>query len=433
MFRKLQTVIYVFFQSRDIVGKLSVFITIEKKIVSGEYTHEYVYSYKDDFARELESISMPYGLKSTRITDANGRLKERELSANGTKLAHEYYYFRKQGDHGTNQISSVRYGERKNGQYVVKDGISYTYDECGNISEIKENGKLSARYGYDKLNRLIREDNVQLKKTTLFIYDNNGNILSKREAAFTLGDTDKITEFSNEKEYYYDAVQPDRLVAFGDEGIQGYDSIGNPASYRGKNFTWQKGRQLASAVTEEGEVLSFTYDARGRRTGKSGQGEGTKYVYAGDTLIREERYDKDDMLCFGDDLIAGDARILGSVSRDELEYLYGQEGITGLVCNGEKYYFRRNVQGDITRIYALDGTLQACYTYDAWGNHRVSIADGTEIYNSNTGVSAGYEGHIGNINPYRYRGYYYDPETGLYYCLAGTMTLKSADGLTLTT
>ena len=55
------------------------------------------------------------------------------------------------------------------------------------------------------------------------------------------------------------------------------------------------------------------------------------------------------------------------------------------------------------------------YTYDAWGNHR--IYDGsTLIYDSATGViAAGYENHIAILNPIRYRGYYYDTETRLYY------------------
>ena len=56
------------------------------------------------------------------------------------------------------------------------------------------------------------------------------------------------------------------------------------------------------------------------------------------------------------------------------------------------------------------------YTYDAWGNHR--IYDGSAlIYDSATGViAAGYESHIAILNPIRYRGYYYDTETQLFYC-----------------
>ena len=46
------------------------------------------------------------------------------------------------------------------------------------------------------------------------------------------------------------------------------------------------------------------------------------------------------------------------------------------------------------------------YTYDAWGNHKVLNPDGTE----NTSAM-----FIGNINPIRYRSYYFDTETGLYF------------------
>ena len=46
------------------------------------------------------------------------------------------------------------------------------------------------------------------------------------------------------------------------------------------------------------------------------------------------------------------------------------------------------------------------YSYDAWGNCKVLNASGAEITDAN---------HIGNLNPFRYRGYYYDTETKLYY------------------
>ena len=46
------------------------------------------------------------------------------------------------------------------------------------------------------------------------------------------------------------------------------------------------------------------------------------------------------------------------------------------------------------------------YVYDAWGNHKVCSSTGAEISDTT---------HVGHINPIRYRGYYYDVETGLYY------------------
>ena len=62
-------------------------------------------------------------------------------------------------------------------------------------------------------------------------------------------------------------------------------------------------------------------------------------------------------------------------------------------------YYEKNLQGDITGIYDASGNLKAEYAYDAWGNPVVTVdIDG-----------------IGTLNLFRYRGYYYDTETGLYY------------------
>ena len=64
--------------------------------------------------------------------------------------------------------------------------------------------------------------------------------------------------------------------------------------------------------------------------------------------------------------------------------------------------------GDVTHIYDTNGALKAHYIYDAWGNHRIYDVNGDEVTKSMSD-------HIGNINPIRYRGYYYDIETELYY------------------
>ena len=66
------------------------------------------------------------------------------------------------------------------------------------------------------------------------------------------------------------------------------------------------------------------------------------------------------------------------------------------------YYVTTNVQGDVLGIYTAAGVLLASYEYDAWGNCTVTT------HNANY--------TIGDLNPIRYRGYYYDTETGFYYC-----------------
>ena len=74
----------------------------------------------------------------------------------------------------------------------------------------------------------------------------------------------------------------------------------------------------------------------------------------------------------------------------------------------ETYLYEKNLQGDIVAIYNASGAKLANYTYDAWGRI-LSITDGN---NQDVTDNAS---HIGNINPMRYRGYYYDSDLDLYY------------------
>ena len=70
------------------------------------------------------------------------------------------------------------------------------------------------------------------------------------------------------------------------------------------------------------------------------------------------------------------------------------------------YLCRKDLQGNIIALIDNNGNTVVEYKYDAWGNHKVVDANGNEVTSSN---------HLGNLNPFRYRGYYYDIETGLYF------------------
>ena len=76
--------------------------------------------------------------------------------------------------------------------------------------------------------------------------------------------------------------------------------------------------------------------------------------------------------------------------------------------NGSDYWFYRNAQNDVIGIVDSSGSVVAKYTYDDWGKV-LTVTDG-----QGNDISANAT-HIANINPIRYRGYYYDAETGLYY------------------
>ena len=91
-----------------------------------------------------------------------------------------------------------------------------------------------------------------------------------------------------------------------------------------------------------------------------------------------------------------------SLTNATLYYLYDASGsVQGFIYNNTYYYFQKNLQGDIVRILNSVGTIVTEYTYDAWGKVLTT-----------TGSMAS---TVGKYNPFRYRGYYYDVETGFYY------------------
>ena len=86
---------------------------------------------------------------------------------------------------------------------------------------------------------------------------------------------------------------------------------------------------------------------------------------------------------------------------------FDANGLYGFLYNGTPHYYVYNGQGDVVRLISASGATEAMYTYDAWGKPlSVTDASGNAISDAS---------HIANVNPLRYRGYYYDVETGFYY------------------
>ena len=104
------------------------------------------------------------------------------------------------------------------------------------------------------------------------------------------------------------------------------------------------------------------------------------------------------------EVINGEKYGIGSYS-ETLRYLYDDSSIVGVQytngANINDYYFLRNLQGDVIAIYDANGAKVVTYSYDAWGN--CTIDSTTTNYD------------LAHTNPIRYRGYYYDEDTKLYY------------------
>ena len=224
---------------------------------------------------------------------------------------------------------------------------------------------------------MIRENNADLGKTFVYSYDANGNILSKKEYAYTIG---LIGEVLATTTYSYDEY--DKLVAI--NGVAISYNAGSPTTYAGKSFEWQDGK-LKKCTTSNG-IVEYSRNSSGViiiKTVQSGRQKTNHFYYhSGNKLIFED---------------------IGASTK--INYLYNAQGVMGLQYNGCAYTYRKNLFGDITEIYS-GTTCVAKYKYDAWGNCTVCNPDGT------VNTSADF---IGNINPFRYRGYYWDRDLQLYH------------------
>ena len=87
----------------------------------------------------------------------------------------------------------------------------------------------------------------------------------------------------------------------------------------------------------------------------------------------------------------------------QMYFRYDENGnpLSVVYFNGVEYFYVLNLQGDVIALIDNTGTVVVKYTYDSWGKLL-----------STTGSMAV---TLGYYNPLRYRGYYYDVETGLYY------------------
>ena len=330
-------------------------------------TQIHSYTYSDDSTKALASISSS-GLTIYPKYDKLKRNKGKKAICYGATLFDENIVYKKVGDHATalpSVLCRTRYSTYDN-SLSSYSATKYEYDNTGNIVKVFIDDALAIRYEYDALNRLVREDNKVLGKTYLFYYDNNGNITNKKEFAFTLKDRIELEELTcTTFAYRYDG---DKLVKYNGQSIV-YDAMYCPTTYKGKTLTWSNGR----LTSYNGNT--FTYDTLGRR-------------------VKKNNYD-----CFYD----SEGKL---IRYRDMQFIYDETGITGFHELGATFTFVKDVQGNVIELLAPNGEILAKYIYDAWGNCKVIDTNGYEITSDN------YEGFR---NPIRYRGYFYDVETGLYF------------------
>ena len=256
---------------------------------------------------------------------------------------------------------------------------AYTYDGRGNILEIctkeLDTGKVTDHmlYTYTGMNQVIREEDAVRGRTFTYAYDLGGNLLENKKYYLVNG----VEELRGTDTYTYSSGWKDQLTSFNGKAIT-YDAMGNPLSYMGMNLTWEKGRQLKT-LKKSGTLSQYVYDNDGRRIQKT----------VGDKVIR--------FYLDGDKIIAQKEE-----GGERMDFLYDEKGTPfAFEYQGKMYFYQTNLQGDIIGIVDSKGSQVVVYRYDAWG----------EVLVSSDASGFG----LAKINPLRYRGYYYDQETGLYY------------------
>ena len=224
-----------------------------------------------------------------------------------------------------------------------------------------------------------------------YSYDSFGNI-TEIERPNSAGVTVKNT-YS-----YENSSWRDLLTAYNGHTIT-YDKIGNPLSYyNGRSYTlrWEMGRQLLSSRVNSRTVY-YDYNKDGMRIKKNVSGRYTdRYILDGSKVIGMERTKS------------------GSSVKDVYHFIYDEMGnIWSAICyiggstTPVRYFYRTNAQGDVKQIVDSNYNVVAYYAYDAWGK-LLAVLDGND--NPITDSS-----HFAIVNPFRYRGYIYDTETGFYY------------------
>ncbi len=315
------------------------------------------------------------GLKTTEEKDEFGRTTS--ILTKGLKdnkdYKVEYTYADGKETNSTSKTVSNLYNTFNDKEVAT---YSYSYDENGNITQIRLGKDIINKYIYDDKNQLKQEYDYLHNYYINYSLDGNGNIHSVDTQAL---DRDGLPTGSPRGNiYYYDDKQwCDKLTGVNGVGNITYDEIGNPLNYRdGMSFTWRNGRWLSTTTLNDGTKVTYRYNANGMRTQKKVGSKVTDYYYDSNNNLIAQKTDNATLFFYYDT----------------------ENSPVALSYNGKMFYYVKNLQGDIVKILDEDGNEKASYVYNAWGD-----------------IISQSDDELASINPLRYRGYVYDEDTTLYY------------------
>ena len=349
----------------DMTGRLVRSSTLEKNTnVSAEPTAANTHT--------VQSLEIGY--------DSYDRVDSFVQSLEGAKTKTGFVY----GDTAKAQRPGLSYGLTVDGvtrQTLEYDALSRRTKE---VLAFPGGSKRENRYIFGTINHLTDTDSLLESMSNgtdsrNYTYDNAGNITA-------------ITSGGKRISYQYDELNQlirENNGVLGITVLYAYDAGGNPTVLRGMALTWGEGRRLKRIAATAGEV-TFAYDSDGKRVKKTSGGNTTTYYYNGNVLSGLVRK------------ASKDAGTIGTGTT--VQFVYDTQGKPFMLrLNGKTdYFYLYNGLGDITGLVDSSNQVVVRYQYNSWG--KVTSTQDT------SGVS------LATLNPFRYRKYVYDPETGLY-CL----------------
>ena len=382
---------------------------------TAETTYDYVYSYATGKLNRVQIGGSKLWGYLTPTYDNFGRttshVADLQLSGATTFYSKVDYEYITVDNLETYRVSYMANTIGKTLSTAHVNAYWYEYDDLGNITKIlNDNATTLYQYEYDNLGQLVREDNYDKGYSYTYTYDDAGNILSKKTYAFSTGTLGAVISTKNYT--YGDSSWGDLLTGYWNEGI-GYDGIGNPiviGTRDSSNTYWNcgveldwDGRQLKSYqyfLANEDEryyenSFFYQYNADGIRTSKTVDGIEHKYYLNGSQILAEtwKQGSTEHLVVFVYD---------ENGSPIALKYrtnAYAENTF-------DFFFYEKNLQGDIIGIFNTNGRRVGWYIYDAWGVCSTYVASSTSSLEQSI---------VRSYNPYRYRGYYYDTETQLYY------------------
>ena len=314
-------------------------------------TYEYAYDASGQLAKQTSTAGEEYNYEY----DSLGRLIRSNEYNDGT--------FEQRTEHiydASNRLTKQSW-YNAGGVTTMSYAYSTTTGLLSSLNATVQNSSIPVTYTYQGTNQLrSKAIGSVMTKAYNYCYNEDGGYRAALPDYVNYRDSSSNLIYGDN--CYYDSNG--RLVKILDSG----SSTTTRATYG-----YDQQGQLTSAKVGSTNI-SYTYDMAGVRSSKTVGSTKYDFTTLSGLVIRQ----------------TGGGKTIDFVYDENNQPL-------AMKYNNTLYYYVLNAQGDVVRIVNSSRSVVASYTYDPWG--KIISSSGT----------------LADINPLRYRGYYYDSETGFYY------------------